>query len=413
MERKIAHIDLDAFFVAVEQAQDPSLKGKPVIVGGDPEGRGVVAAASYEARSYGVHSAMPLAAAKRLCPGAVFLRGNWENYSRYSQGFYRILARHTPEVAPVSIDEAYLDLTGLRRLSGPAADICHRIHQEVRRELDLSASIGLSTGRLVSKIASGCAKPGGMICVLPGCEARFLTPLPIGRLPGIGEKSLPRFQALGLNTIGDLARLDARLLEAAFGKWGASLHMRANGMDAAPWEQGYDPGEAGERLTLRRGGPKSISREITFEEDTADISLLQAHLHHLLERAAAGLREEGLLARGVTVKLRYSDFTNVSRSLTLPEPTDLDKPLFLAALELLERAFARRVRVRLVGVSLHVADRPPAQLSLFADGGEKRLRALSAGIDRIRGRHGFDSVVVGKSMFLQELLKSAGERPSR
>lgn len=409
MERNIAHIDLDAFFVAVEQVLNPSLNGKPVIVGGDPEGRGVVAAASYEARAFGVHSAMPLAAAKRLCPEAVFLRGNWENYSHYSRRFHQILARHTPVVEPVSIDEAYLDLTGLRRLSGPTVDICHRIHHEVRQELGLSASIGLSTGRLVSKIASGCAKPEGMIRVLPGCEARFLAPLPIGKLPGVGEKSRPRFETLGLNTIGDLAGMDVRLLEAAFGNTGLSLHLRARGID----EPSDSPNEGPSRR--RRTPLKSISREITFEEDTVDLTLLEAHLHYLTERAAGSLREEGLLARGVTLKLRYSDFVTVSRSLTLPRLTDLDQPLFLAARKLLERAFIRRVRVRLIGVALQAADllhRSPFQLSLFNDQGNadpiaahERLKALCGVVDDIRLRYGFDSVVVGRSMFLKELLK--------
>jgi DNA polymerase-4 len=344
-----------------------------------------------------------MAAAKRLCPRAVILRGNWEHYSEYSRRFYRILTRHTPAVETVSIDEAYLDLTGLRRLSGPATDICHRIHREVREELSLSASIGLSTSRLVSKIASGCAKPAGMICVLSGCEARFLAPLPIERLPGIGEKSRPRFEALGLNTIGDLAGLDVRLLKAAFGNMGLSLHMRANGID--PPSNGHGQGPLRTRRTA-----KSVGRETTFQEDTADPALLEARLHYLTERAAGSLRSDGLLAKGVTVKLRYSDFNTVTRSITLPQPTDMDRPLYLAAADLFRRAFTRRVRVRLIGVSFQVVNGSPLQLPLFGgeghDGGQERLRALCAGVDSIRERYGFDSLIVGRSMFLKRLLKS-------
>jgi DNA polymerase-4 len=406
MERNIAHVDLDAFFVAVEQALDPSLKGKPVVVGGSPEGRGVVTSASYEARAFGIHSAMPAAAAKRLCPRVVFLRGNFESYGEYSKRFYGILANHTPAVESVSIDEAYLDLSGLRRLAGPPTDICHRIHHQVREELGLPVSIGLATTRLVAKIASGCAKPKGMLSVLPGHEARFLAPLPIGRLPGIGEKSRPRFEALGLNTIGDLAGMDVRLLKAVFGKSGRSLHLRANGMDPPS-----DTVE--ERPVSPKGPPKSIGRNITLGEDTADCSLLKSHLHYLIERAANSLRKEGVLARCVTVRLRYSDFNTITRSLTLPRFTDLDQPLFEAAAHLLERAYTRRVRVRLVGIALqtvHPPDYRPLQLALFpgrdADGENERFRTLVAVVDSIRERYGFNSVVMGRSMFLAKLLKS-------
>jgi DNA polymerase-4 len=255
------HVDMDAFFVSVEELFDPSLKGKPVVVGGQANQRGVVSAASYAARKFGVHSAMPLRTAARLCPQAIFVDGHPTRYREYSRKVYEILKSFSPQVDMASVDEAYMDLTGTERLHGPPLSAAHRLHNAVKRETDLNCSIGISTSRMVAKVASDQAKPNGVLWVLPGEEARFLAPLDVRKIPGVGKVTEKNLQAWGDRKVGDLAALDEQFLRQHLGQWGLALAGKSRGMDAGGW---FD-GEVGDDNM-----PKSISHEFTFNEDTAD-----------------------------------------------------------------------------------------------------------------------------------------------
>jgi len=383
--RTILHIDLDASFVSVEQGRNPSLKGKPVIVGGDPEGRGVVAAASYEARAAGVRSGMPAAMARRLCPEAAFLRGDGYLYLRASERFFSIVRRYSPVVEAASVDEAYADLTGLQRLMGHPVEIAVRIRDETRATLGLESSLGLAANKLVAKVGSATAKPNGLAMVRPGYEAAFLAPQGLERLPGIGPGIRQKLTMFNIRRIGQLAALDPVLLEETFGRVGRLLHQRANGRDDRP-------------VVSHRAPPPSVGREITFPEDTVDAPLLESVLYRLTEKAAGSLRREGLEARTVTLKLRYADFVTCSRSATLPSPTDLDPVLYEALLPLFRRLFVRRVAVRLIGVSLSRLVGGPRQLGLFEDRRLERLRRLYKGIDAVRERFGFHALTLGRSV---------------
>ena len=269
--RKILHVDMDAFFVSVEEALDPSLKGKPVIVGGDPDGRGVVAAASYAVRRYGVHSAMPIAQAKRLCPHAIFLSGSHRRYSEYSAKVFEILKRYSPLVEPMSLDEAFVDLTGCERLHGPVLKSAEKIRNEILEALGLNASIGIASNKLLAKIASAYCKPNGMLWIAPGMEQRFLAPLPIQRIPGIGPTFGAELRRMGIKSVGDLARLPLELLEEAYGKWGVSLYSKARGISDSP-------------VIGEVEDPRSISRETTLEMDSADPLFLESTLSYLTEK---------------------------------------------------------------------------------------------------------------------------------
>jgi DNA polymerase-4 len=387
--RQILHVDMDAFFVSVEELVKPSLAGKPVVVGGDPEGRGVVAAASYEARKYGIHSAMPLRTAKRLCPHAIFLHSDLQNYSAWSQRIYKVFEQFTPDVQAVSIDEAYLDLTGTERLYGPGIAAAERIKLEIKARVGLNASVGVATSKLVAKVASELAKPNGLCAVWPGCEASFLAPLKIGRLPGVGEATKERLAALGVRRIGQLAGIDQKVLERAFGSMGVWLHERANGIDPSPIET--------------RGLPKSISRETTFDEDTVDVALMHRTLFRLVERVGRALRKEGLQAKTITLKLRYSDFSTITRSTTIREGTDLDAVIYGHVKALFDKAYTRRARVRLLGAGtsnfVSAAWQPP----LVADEVDvTKLKGLYKAIDKVRDRFGMDALHVGEEQEEQE-----------
>lgn len=384
MTPQILHLDMDAFFVSVEQTLDPSLKGKPVIVGGNPEGRGVVAAASYEARAYGIHSAMPVFRAKKLCPEAIFLRGNYTKYAEASALVFEILRHYSPLVEPVSIDEAYLDLTGLNRLFGPSMDIAVKIRRNIEDKLGLKSSAALASNKLISKVASDFAKPSGIADILPGYERRFLAPLPLGKLPGIGPRTLERLQQFNLRTIGALASIPPKLLEISFGKVGLLLHERANGLDDR-------------RVVAEARAAKSIGKETTLEEDTIDLEYLEATLHYLTEKIAKTAREEGTEARTVTLKLRYADFTTFTRSYTFPIPTDLECEIFPVVVSLFRKLYTRRLKIRLLGISLSNFQRG-TQLNLFREEQDSKLRNLYCGIDRIREKYGFKALVWGKTI---------------
>ena len=379
---------MDAFFVSVEELYDPSLAGRPVIVGGAPDGRGVVAAASYEARRFGIHSAMPISRARRLCPHAVFLRGNFKRYREASRTVFRCFERYTPEVEPLGLDEAYLDLTGCERLFGHPMSVASRLQGEILKEAGLPCSIGVAPGRLMAKVASGLAKPQGILRIIPGAEAAFLSPLPLARLPGVGPATVASLRGLGLKTVGDLAALDRSVLERKFGPAVASRLWRcARGLDP-PSDVSPNP-----------DGQKSIGRERTFTEDLLDRDLIEATLSALAQRAATSMRALGLEARTVVVKLRYSDFSTATRRTTLAEATGDEARIEAEAVGLLRSLDVRRLRVRLVGVTLTGLGPACRQFDLL-DPGPARRWALSESLDRLRARYGNASVVSGRAISL-------------
>ncbi|MHB8868938.1 MAG: DNA polymerase IV [Thermoleophilia bacterium] len=373
--RAIAHLDLDAFFASVEENVDPSLRDKPVIVGGGE--RGVVSTCNYIARRFGVHSAMPMRTARRLCPQAVVLPGNHRLYGEYSRRFTKVLQEYSPLIEKVSIDEAYVDLTGTERLLGPVIRTCRAIQRRVQEELDVSVSIGLATNKLVAKVASDFEKPRGFTVVRPGNEAVFLAALPVERLPGVGPVMLAQLRDRGVVTIGDLATVPERLLRLSFGEVGEMLARRARGEDP--------------RQVTPREPVKSISRETTFEEDTTDTALLESTLIRLTEDVCRRLRRQRLEARTVTVKIRYSDFITHTRSHTLRRPLDVDEALFEEVLALFREARQRRYRIRLVGVGLSNLVPRAWQDDLF-DQELPLLRDLDLKLDAIREKYGRNAI---------------------
>ena len=301
LSRTIFHVDMDAFFVSVEELYDPSLKGKAVVVGGQRHERGVVSAASYEARKFGVHSALPLRTAAKLCPQAIFVEGHPERYREYSEKVYKVLTAFSPQVEMASIDEAYLDMTGTARLHGPPLRAAHKLHRRMKEETQLNCSIGIGSSRLIAKVSSAQAKPNGVLWIVPGEESKFLAPLDVREIPGVGKVMESHLHALGIKKVGDLARLEESELEERFGKWGLALAGKARGEDAGGWfdaEVGADT------------AAKSISHEHTYNEDTADANQLEATLMRLSEMVGRRLREAKLYARTIQLKLRYKDFTH-------------------------------------------------------------------------------------------------------
>ena len=382
--RQILHVDMDAFYVSVEELENPSLKGKPVIVGADPGGRGVVAAASYEARKYGVHSAQPIGKAERLCPHAIFLRGHYDKYQEYSGRLCRIFGEFTPQVAPVSVDEAYLDLTGCEKLHGSMLRAANALIQTVKERTGLNCSVGGSTSRLVSKIASDQAKPHGLLYIFPGYEKQFLAPLPVRRIPGVGKVTEPRLQALGVRTIGDLQKLGSENLKQRLGTLGEWLYTKAQGMDI----EAYQPG----------GEEKSLSHETTFEADTADREELERALSHLAQRVGRRLRAHGVFARTIGIKLRYSNFQTLTRETSLEEPTQEDFLIFRAALKLFGAAYDSRRKVRLLGVRATHLEVGVAQPGLLDHAEKDRRARLLEVADRLRDRFGFSAVQLARSL---------------
>jgi len=387
--RWILHIDVDAFFASAEQLLNPELAGKPVIVGGDPNERSVVASASYEARAFGVRSAMPLAEAKRLCPQAVFLKGNFHEYARMSGAMRDVFLAFTPDIEMASLDEAYLDLTGCRRMYRSPFETAERIKERVKREVGLNVSIGASSSKLIAKVASDYAKPNGIAYVWPGREAEFLRPLDLKELPGVGPRTLERLHRYNLHLIGDLQRMTPQALSAAFGPAGEALFERASGIDSGTVEEALYP--------------KSISRETTFEADVADRRVLEAMLSYLAERAANKLRRIGMRAKTVTVKLRYGDFSTYHMSKSLKEPSWHDPDFRELAFDILDRLFTRRMRVRLIGVALsNLAPEMAHQTNLFEEARFRRRERLYLSIDRVRERFGFSALFTGRAV---ELIK--------
>jgi len=374
---------MDAFFVSVEELFDPNLKGKAVVVGGKSNERGVVSAASYEARKFGVHSAMPLRTAYQFCPHAIFIDGHPDRYRDYSGRVRRILDRFSPLVEMASIDEAYLDMTGSERLLGPPLAAAHDLHQAVKSDTRLNCSIGIATSRLVAKITSDQAKPNGVLWVLPGQEARFLAPLDVRKIPGVGKVTEKHLHELGIRKIGDLAALDQDFLESKFGKWGLALAGKALGLDAGGW---FDSG-VGEKED-----PKSISHEHTYSEDTADADRLEATLARLSEMVGRRLREHGLHARTVQLKLRYQDFSTITRAHSLDHATQLDNELFDTARELFRRNWKKGAKVRLLGVQASTLSAIEGQLNLLDDEKTTKWRDALRAVDGLRDKYGESAV---------------------
>jgi DNA polymerase IV len=389
MTRRICHLDMDAFFVSVEELYDPSLKGKPVIVGGRPNQRGVVSAASYAARKFGVHSAMPLRQAAKLCPHAIFVEGHMDRYREYSGKVYAVLERFTPQVEMASIDEAYLDLTGTERLHGRVLETAHKLHETIGSETGLNCSLGLATSRLVAKVASDQAKPNGVLWVMPGQEAAFLAPLDVRRIPGIGKVAGSELQELGIRKVGDLANLDEAFLTRRFGKWGLAMAGKSRGEDAGGW---FD-GEIGEHEQ-----PKSISHETTFSEDIADRERLEATLWRLAEMVGARLRQHSLYARVIQLKLRNADFETITRAESLGAATQLDNEIAETVTALFLKAWDGKTLIRLIGVHVGALEGSEGQMSLLEEPHKQRLRGAFRAVDHLRDKYGDKVISLAKGM---------------
>jgi DNA polymerase IV len=389
MQRLVCHVDMDAFFVSVEELFDPALKGKPVVVGGKADQRGVVAAASYAARKFGVHSAMPLRTAARLCPQAIFVDGHPERYREYSKKVFAVLNRFSPLVEMASIDEAYLDLTGTDRLHGPPMNAAHVLHDAIRAATNLNCSLGLASSRLVAKVTSDQAKPNGVIYILPGQEARFLAPLDVRKIPGVGKKTEAALHRLGIRYVGDLGNLDESFLASHFGRWGLALAGKARGEDAGGW---FDT------LVGEREDPKSISHEHTFGEDTADALKLETTLTKLSEMVAKRLREQKLYARTIQLKLRDEDFETITRACTLDHATQLDREIAAAVIGLFRKAWDHKKPVRLLGVYGGALHREEGQMNLLEEPKTARLRDAFRSVDHIRNRFGDASISLAKTL---------------
>ncbi|MFT5233990.1 MAG: DNA polymerase-4 [Candidatus Krumholzibacteriia bacterium] len=375
-QRAILHVDMDAFFASVEVLDDPSLRGKPVIVGGRPTDRGVVSAASYEARAFGVHSAMSTARAVKLCPDGVFLRGRMERYSEISKEVFAVFRDFTPQVEPLSIDEAFLDVSGCGRLFGSPENIGHLIKDRIASEVGIVASVGLAENKFLAKLASDLDKPDGFVIIKPGEARALLAKLPIGKLWGVGKVAQAKFAASGIHLISDLLARSRPHLVQEFGPHINHLLELAVGHDT--------------REVVRTDGAKSIGNETTFSKDIANSEELRQVLHQLCDKVAHRLRTAGYLANTLTLKARYADFTTHTRSFTLPEPTDSDNEIREQACRLLEVNLQRRGRpLRLIGISAaNLTRHKKRQPDLFPDAGKVRDRRLDGILDQVKGKYG-------------------------
>ena len=397
--RTILHVDMDAFFAAVEVRDRPELVGLPVIIGADPRGgrgRGVVSTASYEARRFGVFSAMPISEAWRRCPQGVYLPPDIERYARESDKVMEILGRVTDLVEPVSIDEAFLDVTGSARALGSGETIARRLKQAIRDETALTASVGVAASKLVAKVASDLRKPDGLTVVAPGTEAAFLAPLPIRRLWGVGPKLEASLAKLGITTVGELAALDPARLERRVGTHGHDLQRLARGEDER-------------EIPRESAGAKSIGHEHTYDADTADPTRLRATLLQLADAVAARLRQDGVRARTVTLKYRDEDFRTTTHARTLERATDSGDELFQVARQLFAEVHGRK-RVRLVGISAsHFGDKAP-QLGLF----DAKPGPLP--VDRVRdelARRFGDEAITRASLLGRRERRNPSDKPPR
>jgi DNA polymerase-4 len=371
--RRIIHVDMDAFFAAVEQRDDPSLRGKPVVVGGSPEHRGVVATASYEARVFGIHSAMPMSRAVRLCPNLIRISGHYAKYGEASRQIMAILRTYTPLVEQVSVDEAFMDVTGCERLHGDAIAIARDIRRRIRQEVGLTASVGVAPSKFMAKLCSDMHKPDGLTVVEAADLQDFLRELPIAKLWGVGKATEKSLSSLGIRTVGQLAAYPEEVL------------ARAVGPSHAEHLQRLARGEDDRAVIAEAGPPKSISHETTFAADTADVDFLQSVLLDLSEQVGRRLRKAGLQARTVTLKLRFADFQTLTRNTTLPRPTDTDAAIYAGVRAMLQEV-PLRAAVRLIGVGVMNLTEGEAP-NLFTDVDEGKP-GVDAAVDAIRGKFG-------------------------
>jgi len=387
-EATVLHVDMDAFFVSVELLEQPGLRGKPVVVGGRPDQRGVVSAASYEARKFGIHSAMPLRTAAKLCPHAIFLDGHHEKYGEWSDRVATILAKFSPIVEMVSIDEAYLDLAGTEKLHGPPLAAAHRLLRDITGSTSLPCSAGLASTRLVAKVASDQAKPKGLLWVPAGGEARFLAPLPVRKIPGIGEVTERALRALGIEYVHQLGEAGPEKLEKIFGQWGTALYRKARGGDSYEF--------------VLDAEPKSISHNHTFGEDTDNDAVLESVLSHLSQKACKRLREAGLSARTLTLTIRYAGFDTYTRARTPADPVQFDSDAFAHFLALFREHRNRNRKVRLLGVAFSGLRHGEEQLDLLDPQRREKLEKLSKAADSLRDRFGFAKVQFGGSLLREK-----------
>jgi len=384
MARCIFHIDLDAFFVSVEQVLNPKLKGKPVIVGGDPERRGVVASASYEARPFGIHAGMPSSKARRLCPQAIFIRSHFSLYKDASAKFMRILGDFSPHIEPLGFEEAYLDVTGCEEPYGSLRQLALAIKERINKELNITASVGIATCKVVAKIASALCKPDGLLEIAPGDEQAFLNPLPVAKLPGVGRKTEQALKEMGITTIGELASLPLDTVKRQFGATGAVLHSYAWGIDDREVEA---PGEA-----------KSISQQLTFARDTLDRNFLEANLHSLCQEVCQELRSQNKRAKCVAIRLRYADFKTITRQVILKEASDVTRVVFATAQQLLNKALSQQEKpIRLIGIRISSLVGEGKQLPMF-DSGTEKPEHLDKAIDKIRRKYGSTAIKTGNGI---------------
>ena len=377
--RWIIHVDLDAFYASVEELLDPALRGKAIIVGGSPGGRGVVSSASYAARAYGVRSAMPVSRALRLCPHALVVSGHYDEYGVRSRAVMAILRDYTPDVEPISIDEAFLDLTGCERLWGPIPQLGAVIQRRILEEQSLPASLGIASSKLVAKIACDQGKPHGLTVVEHGREEAFLAPLPIRALWGVGEVTAERLRSLGVETIGGLAAWGEDAVVRHFGDMGHVLYANARGIDRREVRAGHER--------------RSISQESTFDRDLDDAGVIHRVLLSMSEHLAGQLRARRLVAHTVRLKLRFPDFTTITRQATLERPTDQAPAIHAGATALLERNWRPGRLLRLVGVAVSgLEEESGYQLDLFEHRDQREIR-LSQAVDAIRDRYGRRSIV--------------------
>lgn len=380
MQRWIIHVDMDAFYASVEQRDNPSLRGKPVIIGG-PGRRSVVSAASYEARRFGVHSAMPVSEARRRCPQGIFLPGDHHKYHLVSRALHAIFYDFTPLVEPLSLDEAFLDVTGMDWLFDHPLTIARQIKERITQELSLTASAGVAANKFLAKLASDLKKPDGLMLINPEEEAQILENLPIQRLWGVGEKTAQLLCGMHIKTIGQLARADPQVLEQQLGKWAWEAYRLAHGQDDRP--------------VIPEVAPKSIGNEITFEEDLTCREDIATHLLALAEQVGCWLRYSNFSGRTITVKLRFIPFDTITRSQTLAHPTNLSEVLYETACQILQRTELRN-HVRLVGLTVsHLTTDAGGQLSLFAEKEDKR-RAVTQAVDHLKDKYGETIVTKGR-----------------
>jgi DNA polymerase-4 len=375
------HLDMDAFYAAVEQSDHPELKGKPVIVGGSM--RGVVCAASYEARRYGVHSAMAVFQAARLCPHGIFLPVRMERYKQVSCAVMEILRGISPLVEQVSIDEAYVDIAGTERLQGPPYDLANRVKAAIRDATSLTCSVGIAPNKLVAKIASDFQKPDGLTILVEDQVKEFLARLPIGKIPGVGSKTGEELRKLGIVLVSDLLRFPSRFWAARFGKWGAALYEKARGIDNSAVEPYSDP--------------KSISAERTFPEDTGNIVALEKMLLSQAEEVGREIRRRGFKAKTVTLKVKFFDFKTITRSRTVCEPFDTTETLFEAGRKLLAELKLVR-KVRLIGIGVANFSAGPTQLSIGLSEQTGKQERLDRALDLIHSRFQGTKLVRGRML---------------